>query len=61
VSDFQGFEVEAISPYGGITDLSLRCIRCRTWAVHIGRPVSLADLLQRANKHAEECARKGAA
>lgn len=55
MSDFMGFEVEAISPYGGVADISMRCIRCRTWAVHIGHPIPLADLIRRANNHAEQC------
>lgn len=51
------FTVEAISPYGpygGVADISLRH-DCVTWAVHIDRPITLAELNRRAAEHTEVC------
>jgi hypothetical protein len=52
------FEVGAIPALGspGLADLSLRH-RCRVgvWAVHIERPLTLAELNRRADGHAEVC------
>ncbi len=47
------FEVGAVITSG--PDLSVRCTRCHRWAVHIDRPITLAELNDRAQKHAEVC------
>ncbi len=49
----QQFTVAAIITSG--PDLSIQCTRCYRWTVHIDRPLSLADLNQRAAEHAEVC------
>lgn len=49
------FQVNAIAPFGGVADLSLRCTRCVRWAVHIDRPITLAELNDRVGEHAEVC------
>jgi hypothetical protein len=55
LEDQYRFDVQAIAPYGGVADISLRCTRCRKWATHIDRPISLRDLNERAQEHAEVC------
>lgn len=54
--DLERFEVSAFTIYPGTADLQLRH-RCaaRTWAVHIQHPLTLAELVQRATQHTEEC------
>jgi hypothetical protein len=55
LEDQYRFDVQAITPYGGVADISLRCTRCGKWATHIDRPISLRDLNERAQEHAEVC------
>ena len=49
----QRFEVSAIYMFG--PDLAVRCTRCHRWTTHINRPLTLADLVQRADEHTEAC------
>lgn len=55
LEDQQRFQVEAINPFRGTPDLSLRCTRCVRWATHIDHPLTLAELNQRADEHTEAC------
>lgn len=55
VTRLADFRVEAIAPFGGVADISLRCTRCVRWAVHINRPITLDDLNHRAGEHAQDC------
>lgn len=55
LEDQYRFTVEAINPFRGTPDISLRCTRCGRWATHIDRPITLADLNQRATEHTEVC------
>ncbi len=54
LEDQYRFRVEAVAPWG-VADLSLQCTRCSRWAVHIDRPLTLAELSRRADEHTEQC------
>lgn len=47
------FRVEGLQLFGAPADLALSCRRC-PWAVHVAEPIMLADLIDRAEEHAEE-------
>jgi hypothetical protein len=53
VADQKRFEIAALFAIGPV--LSLRCLRCRRWAVHMDDPRLLADLNRRAGEHVELC------
>jgi len=53
--NMERFEVGVFALSGGPADISLHCDRCGKWAVHIDRPLTLAELVQRAGEHAEVC------
>jgi len=47
------FEVCAIYTIGPV--LSIRCLRCRRWSVHIDEPLGLDQVNQRSEAHLEDC------
>lgn len=51
----QRFQASAISLSAAPSDISLRCLRCGRWTSHIERPLTLAELVQRADEHTEVC------
>lgn len=55
VADQYRFRVQAFALSGSPADLSLQCGRCGRWTVHIAEPITLADLIDRADEHAEVC------
>lgn len=55
LEDQRRFEVNAFAVSGAPTDISIRCTRCGRWALHIAEPITLDDLEQRADEHAEVC------
>ncbi|GIE16744.1 hypothetical protein [Paractinoplanes ferrugineus] len=50
--DQQQFRISAIVTSG--PDLSIQCLRCHRWALHVDRPLTLAELTRHAEVHLEE-------
>jgi hypothetical protein len=53
LEDQYRFEVDVMVEYGGVT-LDLTCRRCG-WVCQPDSPITLAELNQRADEHAEVC------
>jgi hypothetical protein len=54
LEDQYRFDVEAEPARDDIANLTLACDRC-TWMAYLDNPLSLRDLNERAQEHAEVC------
>lgn len=52
LEDQYQFSAQAVGLFGAPADLALHCDRCAWW-LHIAEPISLADLIGRAEQHTE--------